>query len=268
VAGGYFRKLGFRSGLNGVRAGRVKVISLGSGLLCPFAVPAVAPVGDRLGRPCSALRLGSYSPAVGWPARVLPECKPVIHFGNHSNGEGMNRRSYRFDRRAPHSILISTAEVRSDSQSDPSLAWNSATSWPFATLVDNDTLLVQAGTHQSPVARLLNIQCLGQCCVISSEKRIDHTGRGSVFGCWKARRIARLCRRGFCALGTYLLRGWSLTHRKSTSRDRLFATKHWAEEFTLLSVSPGITSTGTCTCSSPVRAANLDKCLCIKSLIG
>jgi hypothetical protein len=34
----------------------------------------------------------------------------VIHFGNFSNGEGRNRRSYRFDRRAPHSILISTAE--------------------------------------------------------------------------------------------------------------------------------------------------------------
>jgi len=36
-------------------------------------------------------------------------------------------------------------------------------------------------------------------------------------------RIARLWRRGFCALGTYLVRGWSLTHRKSTSRDGLFA---------------------------------------------
>src|SRR6516225_2346858 len=75
------------------------------------------------------------------------------------------------------------------------LAWNSARSRPFAsittsprspspiisTLVDNDTLLVQARTHQSPVARILNIQCLGQCCVISSEKRIDHTGRGLSF---------------------------------------------------------------------------------------
>src|SRR6516165_2366064 len=141
------------------------------------------------------------------------------------------------------------------------LAWNSARSRPFASittsprspspiisaLVDNDTLLVQARTHQNPVARLLNIQCLGQCCVISSEKRIDHTGRGLGFGCWKARRIARLCRRGFCALGTYLLRRWSLTHRNLLSRNRLFATKHWAEDFTLSSVSPGITSTGTCT---------------------
>src|SRR6516225_9122649 len=26
-------------------------------------------------------------------------------------------------------------------------------------------------------------------------------GSGARFGCWKARRIARLCRRGFCALG-------------------------------------------------------------------
>src|SRR6516164_11130130 len=46
-------------------------------------------------------------------------------------------------------------------------------------------------------------------------------------------------------------RGWSLTHRKSILRDRLFATKHWAEDFTLSSVSSGITSTGTCTGSIP-----------------
>ena len=43
-------------------------------------------------------------------ASTGPSRVQVIHFGNYSNGEGMNRRSYRFDRRAPYSILISTAE--------------------------------------------------------------------------------------------------------------------------------------------------------------
>src|SRR6516162_5835386 len=51
-------------------------------------------------------------------------------------------------------------------------------------------------------------------------------------------------------------RGWSLTHRKSILRDRLFATKHWAEDFTLSSVSSGITSTGMCTGSIPIQPPN------------
>jgi hypothetical protein len=34
-----------------------------------------------------------------------------IHFGNHPKGERRNRRSHRFDRRAPHSVLISRPEI-------------------------------------------------------------------------------------------------------------------------------------------------------------
>ena len=35
-----------------------------------------------------------------------------IHFGNHSNGEGRNRRSHRFDRRAAHSFPHSIKKNR------------------------------------------------------------------------------------------------------------------------------------------------------------
>ena len=83
--------------------------SLGSGLLCPIAVPAVAAVGDSLGRPLFGPPAWVLQPG-GRMASTGPSRVQVIHFGNYSNGEGMNRRSYRFDRRAPHFILISTAE--------------------------------------------------------------------------------------------------------------------------------------------------------------
>jgi len=60
-------------------------------------------------------------------------------------------------------------------------------------------------------------------------------------------RIARLWRRGFCALGTYLVRGWSLTHRKSTSRDGLFAHETLGGRLHLTERLSCITSTVTCT---------------------
>ena len=40
---------------------------------------------------------------LGRPFRQLRRHRR-IHFGNHSNGERRNRRSHRFDRRAPHSL--------------------------------------------------------------------------------------------------------------------------------------------------------------------
>jgi hypothetical protein len=146
----------------------------------------------------------------------------------------------------------------------PILAWNSVTSRPFASItasprspspiIDNDTLLVQARTHQNPVARLLNIQCLGQCCVISSEKRIDHTGRGLGFGCWKARRIAS-CAEGDSARWALISSGLEPDSQEVYITRLAFRHETLGGRLHLSCVSPGITSTGTCTGSNPVSVA-------------